>query len=105
MRSQLDSTRRIVSAKDLATSAVTVQGRAFGLKGSKSNEARVTVSFTSANAPTPVYHGLQHAPTQVIPVAMSQGASIYTDVPMIADSRSVVVYCDTANTNAELIVR
>lgn len=105
MRTQLDSTRRIISAKDLATSAVSVQPRAFGLKSSKSNEARVSVTFTSANAPTPIYHGLQHAPSQVIPVAMNQAAMIYTDMPLIADSRTVVVYCDTANTAAELIVR
>lgn len=97
--------RSLVSAKQMATGAVTSQGRAFGSMQSKSNEARVTVSFPTADAPVPVYHGLGHKPTGATAVAVNPGGVVYTDMPLVADSRTIVLYCNTASTIAEVIVR
>jgi hypothetical protein len=97
--------RKLVTAKQLSTGSVSHQDRTFGMKSSKSNEARIMVAFSSANVPVCVYHGLGFRPTGAITLSKDAAGTIYTDMPLVADSRSIVLYCDTANTIAEVIVR
>lgn len=104
MRPRVNTARQLISSKDIATSAVTHQPRSFGFQKAKSSEARIVFTFVTANAPYPIYHGLGKTPTGVIPIAHGS-AVIYTDVPLVADKRTVVVYSNTARTTAEIIVR
>ena len=97
--------RKLITAKQLSTASVTHQDRTFGMKSSKSNEARVMVSFPTADVPVCVHHGLGFRPSSVTPVVKNTAGSIYTNMPLVADSRTIVLYCDTAATMAEVIVR
>lgn len=102
---KIDIARKLITAKQMGTAAVTHQPRSFGMRSSKSREARITVTFGAVNVPICVYHGLGFAPSGVTVVTKDRVADIYTDMPLVADSRTVVVKCDTANVVAELIVR
>lgn len=97
--------RQLVTGKNLGRAAVSFQPRKFASSTSKSQEARVQVTFTTADAPVPVYHGLRRVPTSWFAVSQNGAGTIYNDLPFQADSRTLVVKCDTANVVAELIVR
>lgn len=99
-----------IAAHQLTTGAVTNIGRKFGIRNAKGREARITVTFTAANTNTAIFHGLGFAPTGFIPLSSrlgtgGAGGKIYSDVPLAATKRAIVLKCDTANTVAEILVR
>lgn len=96
--------RDLVTKTRMGTASVGFQGRNFGLRTANAAEARVHVSFTTANAPVPVYHGLKRVPSQYSVISQSAAGRIYNDLPFQADSRTLVVKSDTAMV-CELIVR
>ena len=95
----------IVTRFDLGTASVGFQKRAFGIRGAQANEARIQITFQTADVPVSVYHGLRKAPTGYVVVSANRAARIYNDLPFPVDSRTMVLKCDTANTVAEVIVR
>lgn len=100
-----DVAQRIITRFDMGTASVAFQPRKFGIKQASANEARIQITFPTANAPVPVYHGLRSMPTSYVVVSANQAARIYNDLPLPVDSRTMVLKCDTAGTTAEVIVR
>jgi hypothetical protein len=113
--------RVLFTAKDLNTGAVTGTKRDFSKPTGKIREARVWFSFTAANVPYVMPHGLGRVPTS-FQVAACGGADVYgaatLTAPGVIYSASalpaqglnatknvIVMACDTANSWAEIIVR
>lgn len=96
--------RKLTTQHNMGTASVGFQGRKFGIRSANAAEARVTVTFVTAGAPVPVYHGLKRVPSQFIVISKSAAGNIYNELPFQADSRTLVVKSDTAMV-AELIVR
>lgn len=103
--------RDLTTSKNLALSTIRLQPGSFQRPGSYSTtrtntrERRVLVSFHTANAPQPVYHGLGFVPTGFTVLNTSKAAKVYSNMPLPATSRTVVLKCDTANTVADILVR
>jgi hypothetical protein len=100
----------LISSKDIDQGAISALGRSFGMSNSKSREAKISVSFRAVNSPLPVYHGLGFVPTGFSVVTANAGTGvapgkIYSDIPLQATAKCVVLYCDTANTTAEVLIR
>lgn len=100
-----DVAQKIVTRFDLGTASVDFQPRKFGVKKASANEARIQVTFPTANVSQAVYHGLRKMPSQYVVVSVNKAARIYNDLPLPIDSRTMVLKCDTPNTVAEIIVR
>lgn len=96
---------KVVTRFDLGTASVGYQPRKFGIRDAAANEARIHVTFPTANVAVPIYHGLRNVPSSYIVVSVNKAARIYNDLPLQVDSRTIVLKCDTANTVAEVIVR
>lgn len=115
MRRGLPMTARpLVTAKEIGLSSVGGQTKGLGRDpAGKIRERRITATFMTADAPTPIYHGLGFRPTGFIVVSLGRAnttgwiapGKIYNDFPLVADSRVIVLKCDTANTVAEILVR
>lgn len=103
--------RDLTTSKNMALSTVRLQPGSFQRPGSYSTtranarERRVIVSFNTANAPTPVYHGLGFVPTGFTVLNRGSTGRIYSNMPLPATSRVIVLKCDTANTVADILVR
>lgn len=103
--------RDLTTSKNMALSTVRLQPGSFQRPGSYSTtrtnarERRVIVSFTTANAATPIYHGLGFIPTGYTVLAIGGAATVYSNMPLPATSRVIVLKCDTANTVADILVR
>lgn len=106
-----DTARRIVTSNDLALSTVRLQPGGFAVPGAFSKnqgnarEARCSVAFRTANAPTVLYHGLGFVPSGFQVLGKNTAGVIYSDLPLRATSRVIVLKCDTANTLADILVR
>ena len=97
--------RQTVTAKDLALGSVTFQGRTFaGQVQGKARERRVRATFPTANVAVPFFHNLGKRPTDFFPVGGKSGI-VYSDDPLKADSRTIVLYSNTAGYSGEVIVR
>ena len=100
-----------ISRKQMATGSVSTQPRRFGSNQGKLRENRIIVKFTAANAPIPIPHGLGFVPTswQAMPVSPNLGGGapgvVYSDTPLRADKRVIVLKCSVANSTAEILVR
>ena len=111
------SDNRKVTRKDLATGSVSLQGRDFSARRSKAREMRCQVTFTKANAPTPVAHNLGFVPSGYTPLGASRGVAsgggfvyaapgtVYNDLPLPADKRVIVLKCTVANSTVDILVR
>jgi hypothetical protein len=94
----------------MALSTVRLQPSSFQKPGSysdpktNSRERRILVSFTSADTPTVVYHGLGFSPSGFVVLSKGSG-TVYNDFPLPTTSRVIVLKCDTANTVADILVR
>jgi len=94
----------------MGLSTVRLQPSSFRRPGSYSNartnarERRIHVTFVTANAPTLVYHNLGFPPSGFIPLVVGN-ARIYSDFPLRSTSRVIILKCDTANTQADILVR
>ena len=102
--------RELLTSKNMALSTVRLQPGSFRKAGAYSSakanvrERRVQATFLTANAPTPIYHGLGFPPSAFTPLVLGD-ARVYSDYPLRADSRVIVLKCDTANTVADILVR
>ena len=111
MPNQVSTARRLASSKNIAPSTVRLQPGPFNKPGSVESvrtnvrERRVSVTFTTANAPRVVYHGLGFVPTGFTVMGTNRAASIYGDLPLRATTRVVMLKSDTANTVADILVR
>jgi hypothetical protein len=99
-----------VSAKEMDRGAVTNVGRVFANAKARNREFRLSVSFKTANVPLPIYHGLGFVPTSFSVATANTGTGaapgkIYGDVPLQATKKCVVLYSDTDNTVAEILLR
>jgi hypothetical protein len=110
-RELVESARRLITSKDTALSTVRLQPGSFQRPGSFSTvrtnarERRIPVTFQTANAPTLVYHGLGFAPSGFTVLAKDRAADVYSTLPMSSTSRVIVLYCNTAGTTADILVR
>lgn len=111
MGSIVETARSLITSKQTALSTVRLQPSSFQRPGSYSNvrtnarERRITVTFRTANAPTPVYHGLGFPPSGYEVLGKSGAAVIYNSFPLPSSSRVIVLRCDTANVVADILVR
>ena len=107
----VDTARRLITSKNTALSTMRLQPGTYQSPGAlsrirtNSRERRASVSFVTANAPTPVFHGLGFTPSGYTVLSLSKSATIYNDFPLRASSRTIVLKCDTANTVADILVR
>lgn len=103
--------RDLTTSKNMALSTVRLQPGSFQRPGSYSTtranarERRILVTFTTANAPYPIYHGLGFVPTGYTTLNPGSAATVYSNMPLPATSRVIVLKCDTANTVADILVR
>ena len=118
-REMPQTARSLTTSKEIALSTARLQSGSFKQRGAFSSvgtnvrERRVTVSFPVANAPVPVYHGLGFAPSGFTVLASGIGTGnnwtapgkIYSDMPLLSTSRTIVLKCDTANTVADVLIR
>lgn len=100
----------IVTAKELATSAVTFQKAKYDAVSGKAREARVMCVFPVANTPYAFPHALKAVPTSfsVVSSGRNGGApgTIYCDdLPLGVSKQNIVLKCSTANTWADIVVR
>ena len=107
----IHTARQLATSKNIAPSSVRLQPGPFNRPGSVEStrtnvrERRVSVTFTAANAPRVVFHGLGFPPTGFTVMGTNRAASIYGDLPLRATSRVLVLKSDTANTVADILVR
>lgn len=99
----------LITARQLALGSVSFQTK-LGLSVSgKAQERRIRVVFATANVPTPFFHGLGKKPTGFTPMLSNKngavGGTIYSDMPLICDTRTLILKCTLAGTEAEVIVR
>jgi hypothetical protein len=111
MREAVESARRLVTSKQTALSTVRLQPSSFQRPGSFSNtrtnarERRMSVTFPTVNVPTLVYHNLGFAPSGFTVLGKDRAADIYAALPLSSTSRVIVLYCNTAGTTADILVR
>lgn len=104
----------LITAKNLDLGSVSFQGQNFGnsVRG-KAQERRIRVSFPTADAPVVVRHGLGKKPSGYTPVTSGKGSGttyiapgiVYSDVPLVADTRSLVLKCSVGGSVVDLIIR
>jgi len=111
--------RHLVTSKNTALSTIRLQPGSFLRPGSFSTvrtnarERRIAVSFSTADAPVSIYHGLGFAPSGYTILSIGRGSGttylaggkVYNDFPLPSTSRVIVLKCDTANTVADILVR
>lgn len=106
-----DTARRLVTLKDLAISTVRYQNSSYSQPGAFTNsrgnvrERRISVAFKTANAPKVIYHGLGFPPSGFIRLGQNGAGTIYNKLPLRSTSRVIVLYSDTANLVADILVR
>lgn len=104
-----------LSRSDINIGAVSLQPRDFNSRQSKTREMRCKVTFPAANAPFPVPHNLGFVPSgfTVLGTFRGNGAPpvfaapgiVYSDHPVPADRRVIVLKCTIAGTTADILVR
>ena len=94
-----------IQQRDIAPGAVTFQTRLGNAPTGKARERRIQCTFPTVNVPVPFAHGLGRKPTQYVVVTVDRAARVYNDTPLPCDTRVLVLKCDTANTNATVVVR
>ena len=103
--------RDLTTSKNMALSTVRLQPSSSQKAGAYTNvrtnarERRVSVTFLTANAPTPIYHGLGFAPSGYTVLSKGAASDVYNDFPLPSTSRVIVLKCNTANTVADILVR
>jgi len=101
----------LVTRGDLDTRSVSFQKRRFGTPSGKAIEARVFFSFTSADVPVSMPHGLGKKPSSFTVVVSGNAAgtgspTIYTKDPSFwATNNVVVLSSDLANSWCEVTIR
>lgn len=93
-----------ISRKQMGTGSISTQPRKFGGQLGKLRENRVMVSFHAANQRRPIQHGLGRVPTSWQAMPTSGNPGVYSDTPLQADAR-VIVLKNTAVGSAEILVR
>lgn len=97
--------RHLVSSKDVLPASIAGVGRRFGRNKSGLKEARMTVTFTSANVPINIVHNLGFVPSGWNIVTQDRAGSIYNNTNLMSSSRSLILLCDTAGTVAEIVIK
>jgi len=95
----------LINTKDIAPGAVTFQARLGAAPQGKASERRIQVIFPTVNAPVPIVHNLGRKPSGYVVVSRDRAGRIYNDVPLSCDRRTLVLKCDVAGTQAEVVVR
>ena len=100
----------IITAKELATAAVTFQKAKYDGVTGKAREARIMCIFRAADTPYAFPHSLREVPTSftVVRSGRNGGApgTVYSnDLPLQADRQNIVLKCSTPSTWADLVVR
>jgi hypothetical protein len=96
-----------ITAKELATGAVTANKAKYDEVTGKLREARMVCPFPAANVPTAFPHALGRIPTGFTVVALGRNGgapgTVYTDdLPLAFSKYAVVLKCSTANTWADI---
>jgi hypothetical protein len=99
-----------ITAKELATGAVTFNKPKYDQVTGKAREALVFFTFNGANALTAAPHALGRVPTSFSLVTIGRNGGspgqVYTDdLPLIADKFNIALKCTTTNTFAVVSVR
>jgi len=99
-----------ITAKELATGAVTFNKPKYDQVTGKAREALAFFTFNTANALTAAPHALGRVPTQwsLVSIGRSAGAPgiLYSDdLPLQADKFNIALKCSTATTWAIVSVR
>lgn len=103
--------RDLVTAHNIAPSTVRLQPGGFRQPGgftrtgTNARERRLTVTFTTANAPVVVMHGLGFTPSGFTTMGTNTAGVVYGDIPLSASRNVIVLKCDVANTVADILVR
>lgn len=99
----------LITAKMIANGSISPQRSLGPSPSSASQERLIQCNFPTADAPRPFFHGLGRVPSGFIVTASAKGAAVggkvYSDFPIKADTRNIVLKCDTAGTDAMVIVR
>jgi len=97
-----------ITAKDLATAAVTFQKPRYDDVGAKAREARIFMTFDTLNAATAWPHALGRVPTgfSVVQIGRAGGSpgTVYADDPLAFSKHAVVLKCTTTKTWADIRV-
>lgn len=96
--------RKLLSSKDVLPASIPSVKR-YGRSTSGLREARMTVTFSTANIPVNIVHNLGFVPSSWSVIKQDRGANFYNDTRLMATTRSLVLKCDTAGTTADILIR
>lgn len=95
----------LITQRDIAPGAITFQSGFGRAPTGKARERRIYCTFPTANVPVPFAHGLGRKPVTFVPAIPYSAATVYADRPLVCDTRTIVLKCDTAGATIEVIVR